>query len=214
MTLYVFLYEYFNSNDPAVSRSKSFTLIFLTLIGSPSHIQMAVGGGDPSPCARVVDDRRDEVGGGDEGPIVVELPDGRIVATVGADEQFVGVISVQVAHHVRELARGELAASTGAVAELCEANPIAFTHGRHPTDCVRHPIGINRDRRVSDAVHLAGDQRIRLFTRQLDDFSQERSERLEVSARFRDAVTSTQRRRRRPAFAARSAMRGSRSVQW
>ncbi len=90
----------------------------------------AVCSGDPTPGPGVVDDRRDEVGRRDQCPVRVELPHGGIVAGVGTHEQFSGVVGLQMAHDVRQLARGELAASTGPVAELCEANPIAFTHVR------------------------------------------------------------------------------------
>ena len=90
----------------------------------------AVRRGDSTPGAGVVDDRGDEVGRGHQGPVRVDLPHGGIVAGVGTHEEFGGVIVLHVAHDVRQLARGELAASTGAVAELCEANPVAFAHVR------------------------------------------------------------------------------------
>ena len=80
------------------------------------------------PHSGVIDDRRDEVGCRDQRPMRVKLPHGGVVASVGAHHKLRVVVGLQMAHDVRQLARGELAASTGSVAELCEANPIAFTH--------------------------------------------------------------------------------------
>ena len=53
--------------------------------------------------------------------VEIDAPHRRVVARRGPDEQVTRSISVQFAHHVRELARGELAASTSAVAELSES---------------------------------------------------------------------------------------------
>ena len=88
----------------------------------------AVRGGDTSPRARIVDHRCDEVSRRDERSVVVQLPDRSVVAGVGADEQLIGVFRFQMAHDVRQLARSELAASTGPVTELGEPDAISFAH--------------------------------------------------------------------------------------
>ena len=89
------------------------------------HVGDAVGGRHLAPGARVVDHRGDEVGGRHDGAVVVEAPDGGVVAGVRPDEEFGGVRCVEVAHDVRQFARGELAASTGAVAELGQSDLLA-----------------------------------------------------------------------------------------
>ena len=77
-----------------------------------------------APGARIIDHRGDEVGSGDNRSVVVEFPHCSVVAGVGADEEFVRVIGFEMAHDVRQFARGELAASTGAVTELRQPNPV------------------------------------------------------------------------------------------
>ena len=49
-------------------------------------VRDAVGSGHTAPGARVVDHRRDEVGGRHEGALVVETPDRGVVAGLGADQ--------------------------------------------------------------------------------------------------------------------------------
>ena len=54
------------------------------------HVGERVGGRDAAPVVGVVDDRREEVGGEDDGEIVTESVDGSVIRGVEADEQ-VGV---------------------------------------------------------------------------------------------------------------------------
>ena len=49
-----------------------------------------VGGGDAAEVERVVDDRHEEVGGGDQRLLVVELVDGGVVGGLDADQQLLG----------------------------------------------------------------------------------------------------------------------------
>ena len=70
------------------------------------------------PGPRIVDHRRYVVGGQDQGPLVGQTPDGGVVARVHADQEVRTVHGCQSAYDVRQLAGGELAASTSAVAEL------------------------------------------------------------------------------------------------
>ena len=47
-----------------------------------------VGGGDAAEVVGVVDHRHEEVGGGDDAGVVVELPDGGVVGGLGADQKL------------------------------------------------------------------------------------------------------------------------------
>ena len=49
-----------------------------------------VGRGDAAEVERVVDDRHEEVGGGDQRLLVVELIDGRVVGGLDAHQQLRG----------------------------------------------------------------------------------------------------------------------------
>ena len=47
-----------------------------------------VGRGDAAEVERIVDDRREEIGGGDQRLLVVQPVDRRVVGGLGADQQF------------------------------------------------------------------------------------------------------------------------------
>ena len=79
------------------------------------HVGERVRRGDAAPVVRVVDDRREEVGGDDDGEIVAEAVDGRVVGGVEADEQ-VGV------GRRRRRARGR-APCAGRRARACRRSP-------------------------------------------------------------------------------------------
>ena len=81
----------------------------------------AVGGRDAAPGAGVVDHRGDEVGGEHQGALVREAPDGGVVAGQGPDQEVRITGRCYTTHDVRQLARGELARSAGAVRERREA---------------------------------------------------------------------------------------------
>ena len=92
--------------------------------GLPAHrvdVGDRVGGRDPAPGPRVVDDRGDEVDRAHDRPAGRAGPHGGVVA--GLDpHQEVGVRSrCHVAQDLRQLAGGELRRSAGAVAEAREA---------------------------------------------------------------------------------------------
>jgi|GEM_PF-829487 len=83
------------------------------------HIRDGIDRGHPPPGARVIDDGRDEIGRRHQGAVVAQPPDRRVIAGLHADQQ-IRVTRVDMAQYLRQLARGELAGSTGAVAELGE----------------------------------------------------------------------------------------------
>src|SRR5262245_48701983 len=47
-----------------------------------------IAGGDPAEIVRVVNHRHEEVGGGDDAGVTVELPYGGIITGLGADQQL------------------------------------------------------------------------------------------------------------------------------
>jgi hypothetical protein len=65
-------------------------------------------------------DGGDEVGGEDQGALGVQAPDRGVVARGRADEQVGVTGKLKAAQDLRQLARGELAGSARAVAELRE----------------------------------------------------------------------------------------------
>ena len=113
--------------------------------GSAAHgvdVGHGVGRSHASPRAGVIDDRGDEVGGHHQGALVVEAPHGGVVAG-GRPDQEVGIgHGCQAAHDVRQLARGELAASTGAVAELGQSAGLRHVVTPSPVDGLPSPVPI------------------------------------------------------------------------
>jgi hypothetical protein len=84
----------------------------------PAHrvdVRERVGGGDPAERVRVVDDRREEVGGLHDRQLVRERHDARVVGGVGGDEHA----RVDRAREAREdraqVGGGQLAAAARAV---------------------------------------------------------------------------------------------------
>ena len=97
--------------------------------GSAAHrvdVRHGIGRGYAAPPSGVIHNRSNEVGCHDHGAVVVEAPHGGVVAGRCSDQE-VGICHwCQAAHDVRQLAGGELAASTSAVAELCQ--PSGLVH--------------------------------------------------------------------------------------
>ncbi len=81
-----------------------------------------VGRGDATPRVGVVDQGGDEVGGDNKRAVVVDLPDGSVVTSGCIDQKSTIVRRSQTAQHVRQVAGGELAGSTSAVAELGQSS--------------------------------------------------------------------------------------------
>ena len=79
-----------------------------------------VGRGDAAEIERIVDDGREEIGGGDDGLLVVELVHRRVVAGFDADQQILrawlrsGVFGQKFGQHGRR----DFAAAAAAVGEL------------------------------------------------------------------------------------------------
>ena len=80
----------------------------------------SVGRGDAAPRSGIVHDRREEVGGADQQLAAVEPPDGGVVAGVGADDQVGMRRRSQMAQHLRQLGRPELARSARTMAVLAQ----------------------------------------------------------------------------------------------
>src|SRR5437870_5573101 len=91
-----------------------------------------IGCGDGAPDVRVVHDRREEVDGEQQGEILGNAVDRRVVGRVQAEEE-VGILAPVVlskaAQDLRQVARTQLAGSAGAVGELGEALRLC----RHPS---------------------------------------------------------------------------------
>ena len=84
------------------------------------HVRERVGGRDPPEVVRVVDDRREEVGGLDDGQVLAQAVDGGVIAGRGADEE-VGVGRLRQRLHNRgEQRRGHLARAPRAVGQRSE----------------------------------------------------------------------------------------------
>ena len=78
-----------------------------------------VGGGDAAEVVGIIDDRHEEIGGGDDGLFVVDAVDGGIVGRFGAHQQVGEELGRQAApgQQGREDARGDLAAAAATVGE-------------------------------------------------------------------------------------------------
>jgi hypothetical protein len=81
-----------------------------------------VQGGDAPVVERVVNDGREEVDGLDEGEVVRETVNPRVVGGLDADDQVRVARDVQTAQDLGEFARRELGRSTGARDHLCETH--------------------------------------------------------------------------------------------
>ena len=91
------------------------------------HVGDGVHRSDAAPGAGVVDDRGEEVGREYERPVDVEAPHPGVVAGGGSDEEPVVVDRSQLADHLAEEPRRQLAGAPGAVAVLGE--PLACGRG-------------------------------------------------------------------------------------
>ena len=91
-----------------------------------------VGRGDAAEVVRVVDDRREEIGGGDQRLRVVQAVDRGVVRGLGADQKILGQKPAQRhrREHLGQDRRRDLAAAAAAVAELGEANLFGCVHKR------------------------------------------------------------------------------------
>src|SRR5207249_8077799 len=88
-----------------------------------------VGGRDAPEVVRVVDDRREEIGGGDERLAVVQAVDRRIVGGLVADEQLLRQsANRRRSENFSQHGGRDLAAAAAAVAELGQANLLGSIH--------------------------------------------------------------------------------------
>src|SRR3979490_645814 len=89
-----------------------------------------IGGRDAPEVVRVIDDRREEISGGDERLAVVQAVDRCIVRGLGADEQLLRQSADRCRSENFSQHRGrDLAAAAAAVAELGQADLLWSIHG-------------------------------------------------------------------------------------
>ena len=89
-----------------------------------------IGGRDAPEVVRIINDRREEISGGDERLAVVQAVDRRIVGGLGADEQLLRQSADRRRSENFSQHRGrDLAAAAAAVAELGQANLLGSIHG-------------------------------------------------------------------------------------
>ena len=104
-------------------------------------IRERVGGGDPAEIAGVVHNRHEEVGGGDHACLVVDLPDSRVVARLGADEKLrIGHRGRLIGEKLLQHRRRQLAAAAAAVRETGQSD-LGGAH--YFLRCGPHPTPIN-----------------------------------------------------------------------
>src|SRR5699024_3097412 len=102
-------------------------------------VRQCIGGGDAAEIMRLVDDGHEEVGGGDQGLVVVEAVDGSIIGALIADQQ-VGKVTVrnralkQSGEHVG----GDLAAAAAAVRQAGQTRGFGWGHALAPMRSSRH----------------------------------------------------------------------------
>ena len=101
-----------------------------------------VRGRDASPVVGVVDDRREEVGGDDDGEVVAQPVDRGVVGGVEADEQ-VGIVGAPPSPRAR--ARGRCADRPG---ESLHAQPAPCENSVNRTGVIRAPYACLRRRRL------------------------------------------------------------------
>jgi hypothetical protein len=84
-----------------------------------------VGRRDPPEITRVVHHGREEVGRRDQAGTLVELPDGGVVARLGADQKLLeGLRGARIAEKRREDGRRQLATAAPAVGHAAETNAL------------------------------------------------------------------------------------------
>ena len=95
-----------------------------------------VGRGDAAEIARIIHDRHEEVGGGDDAEVLVDLPDGRVVAGLVADEKLaVGCGGGLPRQEVLQDRGRKLAPATAAMGETRQASG----GGVHVLSPMQHP---------------------------------------------------------------------------
>src|SRR5207249_444049 len=108
------------------------------------HVRHGVGRSDPSPVERVVDDGREEVDRLHQALPAWQEVDGGIITRDGGDQHLGRIFGwSQEAQDLGQVARGELARSTGAVAEPGEPHllPYRLCHGSILAPPVRRTAG-------------------------------------------------------------------------
>src|SRR5947208_1156577 len=112
------------------------------------HVAERVGGGDPAPVARIIDEGSEEVEGEHQSGPVREPIDRRVVTGLLRDQDVLrlGGRAEQV-EHPREVTRTELARASGPVAERCEPKRLDHDQTRSvpiawnpPSTCTSSPV--------------------------------------------------------------------------
>ena len=117
-----------------------------------------IGRGDAAEIMGVVDHRHEEIGGRDHAGLVVDLPDGGVVAGLGADEQLlVGTGGRVVGQQLLQHGGCELAAAAAAMRQAGQARRGSARRGVE-LDRVAHLSGLHIRRR-SGALRRASARR-------------------------------------------------------
>ena len=103
-----------------------------------------IGRRDPSEIMRIVNDRHEKVGGGDDALVVAQLPDRRVVRRLGADEELREKRRGFPGQELLQDGRGQLAPAATAMGEFRQAK------GRPSWE--RLFIGVPRNASVVDAT--------------------------------------------------------------
>jgi hypothetical protein len=78
---------------------------------------------DPPEVARIIDNRHEEVGGGDDARFFVDLPDGRIIAGLGADQELpIRLRGRPVGEKILEHRRRQLATAAAAMGQARQSH--------------------------------------------------------------------------------------------
>jgi hypothetical protein len=84
-------------------------------------IRDRVGRGNPAEIERIIDDRHEEIGGGDDAQVLIHLPHRCIIAGLGADEKLpVGLGGRLAGEELLQDRRGEFAPAAAAMSKTCQ----------------------------------------------------------------------------------------------
>src|SRR5262249_27667647 len=124
-------------------------------------VAQRVGGGDLAVHVRVVDDRREEVDRLDQRRSALPPVHTRIVTGPEVDQHAVVVQRGDVTQHLSELACGEVARSTGAGDQLCQA----YGHFTPHSPLKKQPQSTQTRRAIPVSCHAANVSRTHATTK-------------------------------------------------
>src|SRR5207245_1957726 len=106
------------------------------------HVGQRIGRRHLTIQERIVDDRRDEIGGHDDAEIGTQLIHARVVPGLDADQDFGPVLCCQARHHLGKVRRTDLGGSTARGREL--RDPTSLFHGGHQSFIAPGDSGTNK----------------------------------------------------------------------